>query len=354
MNKSIIIILIAIIIVAVWAVLTLKVSPSTQTSISTTISTTSIPPSSISTTTENTTTTVKPVVAMPSCNNVSLSTQSFDTEINKTCNWKGGILGLWTASGNSYNETITLTGANGVTYINQISNYSCITLSGSYQIPNQTYTLVLKTGNRLITNNTKCNTSSVVLNSTIKPKNTTVYTKILNGNFSSGTYFGWNVTGTAFGQRPLNITNANNIGCFPEQTKWSGNSNTYYASTYSCSLNTQSQGNLTSSLFVVNKPFLNFQIIGYYNPYTYIEILYNNTPYVTAYYNTYRIAKGANQTFMFRNASLPLTSVYGKAVRIRVVVKETQAYNYMLIGNFTISKAPNQYHGILVNLSMTP
>ncbi|EQD37121.1 hypothetical protein B2A_11859 [mine drainage metagenome] len=102
----------------------------------------------------------------------------------------------------------------------------------------------------------------------------------------------------------------------------------------------------------MTNPFLNFQIISYYSPYIYVEILKNNTPAIKAYFNTYRISNSSNQTFMLRNATIPLTTLYGKTVQIRLVVNEVEQHEYVVAGDFRLSSVPNQQPGILENITI--
>jgi len=83
-----------------------------------------------------------------------------------------------------------------------------------------------------------------------------------NGNFSTGTYEGWNLTGYGFGSAPLNITWANNNSCY-YNTTWMGYNGNFFATTYHCGLVLQA-GNLTSKPFKVVLPYLNFKIISPY------------------------------------------------------------------------------------------
>ena len=264
--------------------------------------------------------------------------------------------GLWIASGNSAYQHVTLVSSTNQVYINVTATYHCPILYDVYNLSRGTYTLSMVTGPVLnITNSsTKCDFSLATLNTSITPSNNTVYTYVFNGNFVSGTYAGWSVTGNAFGTAPLNFTKADKIGCYPGNAQWTGLNGSYYASTYTCAPTGELYiGNLTSEPFLVTEPFLNFQIIGYDSPYTYIAIIYNNTPYVTAEFNTYEISNGNAQYFLLRNASLPLATVYGKIVRIELVGRKDQSdriYHSRKLQNF--GKATLEQPGALSNISI--
>ncbi|MEM0107020.1 MAG: hypothetical protein QXS81_02310 [Candidatus Micrarchaeaceae archaeon] len=270
----------------------------------------------------------------PIVNNISNSYQ--------TCSWSGGNLALWARSGKNAYMKITVTGQDNNTYINANVTDPCTQLVSIKNLPYQNYTISFSLGpkNATFAKNASCMYPMLLFNQTFEPIKSSVYTYVFNGDFGSGTYSGWNVTGNAFGSAPISISYANSNGCYPENTQWSGYGKQYFASTYSCSMQTRSAGNLTSSPFLVTKPFLNFQVIGYYSPYIYVGIIYNNRTVVKGYFNTYKFSNGAQETFMFRNVTIPLTTVFGKIVRIRITVNEIQEYEYIAVGNFTLSDKP--------------
>ncbi len=275
------------------------------------------------------------------------------SSIIKECSWGGGNVSLWVGSGPFENERFIAIGSDNLTYINQTANYSCITLYGAYKLPKQNYTIKFILGpmnsNALLD---KCPFASYELNTTIVPSNHSIYQNVYNGNFSTGTFSGWNANGTAFGRHPLNITLANINGCYPENTPWTNYSATYFATTFSCNKTTRSYGSLSSSYFFANKPFLNFQAIGFSSPYIYVEILENNTPKIILHFNTYIGANTSAKTFSFRNITIPLATVYGKPVRVAIVANEIREYEYVAVGSFQLSETPNQYPGIISNITI--
>ena len=94
--------------------------------------------------------------------------------------------------------------------------------------------------------------------------------KIYNGDFGTGTYAGWYLTGSGFGTRPFNLTNTNLNGTY-YQSQWSNYIGGYFATTY-----TQKHGYEPGTIytsFVVVEPYLNFRIISAKNPSLYVEII---------------------------------------------------------------------------------
>ena len=292
-----------------------------------------------------------------SCATVAyLYSSNFNTTQTVKCSWGGGELGLWVSSINSSYVHVNLVNANNSTIVNRSFTNTCPILYKDYNLSAGKYSLTMQTGpapSVPSNGSSPCYFFVAALNTSLQPHNDSVYTNVFNGNFSTGSFTGWNATGLAFKKKPLDLPAANANSCYPERTPWSGYNATYYASTYYCNITTQGVGNLTSSQFTVTQPFLNFQIISYYSPYIYVEILRNNTPAIKAYFNTYRISNSSAQTFMLRNATIPLTTLYGKTVRIRLVVTEVQEHEYLVAGDFRLSSTPNQQPGILENLTIT-
>jgi len=175
---------------------------------------------------------------------------------------------------------------------------------------------------------------------------------IFNGNFSTGTYIGWNQTGGGFGSVPFNLTYANerNVSAYYNHT-WVGYNGTFFASTYHGGIGIQ-PGNLTSFPFKVIEPYLNFKIISPAQEQIYVEVVQNNTPVVVAHYNT-NIAGNPYPTSLFLNASIPLSLSLCQNVSINVVAQVvggfTNSRNYIAIGDFYLSKTPVSTPGIIVN-----
>ncbi|MEM4097960.1 MAG: hypothetical protein QXS81_04670, partial [Candidatus Micrarchaeaceae archaeon] len=103
-----------------------------------------------------------------------------------------------------------------------------------------------------VSTTTKTTSASTTIFSLCTSANATV--PIPNGNFSTGTYADWHVTGYGFGTAPLNITYANNNGGYYNHT-WTGINNTFIATTFHGGLALQ-PGNITSSIFKVVEPYL--------------------------------------------------------------------------------------------------
>jgi hypothetical protein len=315
------------------------------------ISTSTVPANIINSTTSSTT-----IIYNQECGTFTLFTQMNSTSQINTCTWKGGPLGLWVAGGNSGSEHFTLTGADSKTYINETASYQCVTFYNNYTLPAQTYTATLTSGHGTLNTTQGCPYTMVVMNTTLNPPPKIVYQQLYNGNFSTATYTGWNMTGKGFGADPLNITRANNNtsntpSCYLG-SPWANYPGLYIATTYNCGI-TVSPGNLTSSPFYASKAFLNFRIVSPQDNFLYVEILYNNTPYIIAHYNTYNISFGPNTLSTFRNASIPLVTVVDKPIQIKVVA-DTQLYDHFIaVSGFYLSNKPNQDKGILQGLNFT-
>ncbi|MDE1870455.1 MAG: hypothetical protein KGH71_05770 [Candidatus Micrarchaeota archaeon] len=175
---------------------------------------------------------------------------------------------------------------------------------------------------------------------------------VLNGNFSTGTYIGWNQTGGGFGSVPFNLTYANkpNVSAYYNHT-WTGYNGTFFASTYRGGIGIQ-PGNLTSFPFKVTEPYLNFKIISPAQGQIYVQILQNNMPVVTTHYNT-NIPGNPYPTSLFLNASIPLSLSLCQNVSIKVVAQVVGGFansrNYIAIGDFYQGKTPVSTPGIIVN-----
>ncbi|MDE1761881.1 MAG: hypothetical protein KGH59_02320 [Candidatus Micrarchaeota archaeon] len=179
--------------------------------------------------------------------------------------------------------------------------------------------------------------------------------KIFNGNFSTGTYEGWNQTGGGFGLAPLNSTQANQNGGYFNHT-WIGYNGTFFASTFHGGLGVQ-PGNLTSNTFLVTEPFLNFKIISPQNGALYVEILANGVPKVVTHFNTYT-QSNLYPFSQFLNGSMPMSTVLCQNVSIRVVADVVGSYTtskqYIAIGDFVQGRSPYPNYGqIIVNQSIS-
>ena len=284
------------------------------------------------------------------CNNMEIMNSSYYGLTSQHCSWNGGRLGLWAGAGNASTEQIIIRGdKDGKTYLNQTIVYSCMTFVQSFYAPgNQTYNFSIFTGG----GGGSCGPSVAKLNTTLAPPNATYYNFVYNGNFQSG-YTGWNVTGKGFGAAPLNVTYANaaNVSCYLSRP-WSGFNSTMIATTFNCGL-TNSPGNLTSQPFkVTTKPYLNFKLISPKDNYLYLEILYNGTPYIIAHYNTYNPNSGGNSSSTLVNASIPLVTLIGKVVQVRVVADTLVQHNYIAVSDFQLSSRPLQANGLEQNFTI--
>ena len=172
-----------------------------------------------------------------------------------------------------------------------------------------------------------------------------------NGNFSTGTYEGWNLTGYGFGSAPLNITWADNNACY-YNTTWRGYNGSFFAATYHCGLVLQA-GNLTSKPFKVVLPYLNFKIISPYNAQLYVEIIKDGKPVIITHYNTYNAPGNLYPTSQFENASIPIAMFMCQNVSVRIVANVVgtvvNRLDYIAVGDFYQSAVPIQTPGIVVN-----
>lgn len=287
-----------------------------------------------------------------SCMGLYATLQSFNSTSEQYCTWEGGNLGIWAASGGAAYVQETVTGQDGVVYSNKTFTNPCVAFDNVYNLPAQEYSVSVTSGPRNMSHaKGACGYTGMNINSLPNQYNTT-FNMVVNGNFLTGTYYGWTATGPAFGLFPLNLTNANANGCYPYGQEWLGYNGTYAASTYQCNLKSNSTGNITSSRFIANKAFLNFQVLGSGGIFSYVEITYANRTAIKAYFNTNMASGNRTGEFTFANATIPMLTVKGKPVQIRIVVKEQNSIDYLLVGNFRMSDtAAPMRTGVLVNLS---
>ncbi len=212
------------------------------------------------------------------------------------------------------------------------------TTTAANQTPNQTVTTA------------SANYTTSALPADCFSQNATV--AIYNGNFSTGTFAGWNTTGVGFGAAPSNIIHDNSNGLY-YGSPWTGYNGTFFATTYTGGT-TVSIGNLTSDSFEVTEPYLNFKIISPQEATLYVEILENGTPFLVDHYNTLNVANAST----FENASIPVVALLCKTISVKVVagvVSERQPTlnKYIAVGDFYMGKAYVETPGILVNSTLS-
>lgn len=172
---------------------------------------------------------------------------------------------------------------------------------------------------------------------------------VYNGNFSTGTYEDWQLSGSGFGSAPTNMTSANNNYDY-YQHPWSNYNYPYAATTYHQG-RILTPGNISTN-FVVVEPYLNFQITSPQNSNLYVEILYNNNPVIVNHYDTLT-AQGTNTLGTFADASINMTSLDCKSVTLRVVsnvlsVTSSNQNQFIAVTGFVQSASPSSTSGVTV------
>ena len=361
MNKAIIVYIVALVavIAITYAVTGFRFLGFSKT---TTISTVTIPvantsvstiqSSSTSTTSINYTTPVE-----QECSDLQISEIASNATYIAQCKSNGGTFGLWMAGGTSGRASVKIIGSDGKNYVNSSTTYKCIVFIRNFTLPSQSYNVTFKTGS----GGGYCGTPEMIINYTTIPP-IKVYDFVYNGNFSDGTYTGWNVTNPGFGKAPLNITHADSKLCY-QGVPWANYRGNYFATTYNCGVSV-APGNITSSFFEISpsKPFLNFELISPGDNNLYIEILRanyktvngksvytNSTVVAIAHYDTYNISVTSNSGATFANVTLPLTQYILNTVQIRIVADTMN--NYIAVGDFNMSSRPRQDKWVSANIT---
>ena len=232
-----------------------------------------------------------------------------------------GIFFLYNKGGTNSQNVVTTT----VT-----ANKTNTTVAGSN-------TSVIKTTAVTTTQANQTNNTSVTLNSCIASSSSV---NLTNGNFATGTYYGWNVTGNGFGTSPANII-AYNSNHEYYNSEWSNYSGQYFATTYKGGF-VISPGNLTSNVFEVTEPYLNFKIITPQSNQLYVEILNSGVPVITKQFDSFGSSGSPSGTF--EPVNIPLTTLLCKNVSVRVVSSVTYTpatkYDIIAVGDFYLSKTP--------------
>ena len=176
--------------------------------------------------------------------------------------------------------------------------------------------------------------------------------QILNGAFSTGNYLGWTATG-GFGTAPSNVLYDNSNGIY-YGSPWTGYSHPFFATTFTGGISV-SPGNLTSNVFQVTEPYLNFQIVSAASQNLYLEILKNGQPAIRAYYNTFG-SNGTASSSTFKNASISLAPLLCSNVTVRVVSSVVSSistrFQFIGVSGFYLSQNPVSNPGVLVNQSI--
>ncbi len=337
---------IILIIIALWYFTIGFKFPARITSTSTLSST--IKPNTTSNVTSNKTNTTTTVYYLSNCADLGMFNSTSNSIDINYCIWSGGPIGIWVASGSSKSISYSIRGINNITYLNGTSSYSCSTFLQNITLPAAYYKVTLKTGQPGGTCSNKY--AFIKLNTTTTAPSNVTYPEVYNGNFSTGEYNGWYLANTGFGTAPTSIAKADSEGCYLG-APWAGYNGSYFATTFNCGLS-NAPGNLTSSPFIVSEPFLNFKVISPEDANIYVEILHDGLPAEIAHYNTFNISKfGTTAPYTFRNASIPLISLSGDAVQVRVVAQSLKHHSYIAVTGFHMSPLPSQTPGILINLT---
>lgn len=242
--------------------------------------------------------------------------------------------------------------------------YVLLTSHGGTGKPSSTTTVSGGKGSTVSTASTTISTKKTTAGSTTIAPTTVNFTncvsnqtsqEVYNGNFSTGTYAGWNVTGPAFGTAPFNLTYANMQGIYYNST-WSNYNGSYVATTFTGGT-TRQEGNLTSDPILIDEPYLNFKVISPQYNNLYVEVLSANGSWVAARFNTFNTSVNPDPNSRFLNGSILVVSLLCQDARIRIVSgiagSGTIKYDYIAAGDFYLAKKQVLDRGILINQTIS-
>ena len=69
-----------------------------------------------------------------------------NSQASAPCQWQGGTLGVWVKAGIASNASVTITGADNITYLQGSFTYNCTAFYENVTLPAQNYTVTLNTG----------------------------------------------------------------------------------------------------------------------------------------------------------------------------------------------------------------